>query len=111
MIRSHPCRQVHLPSFLAHFDCFGGSDISKDVNFGFAFSTSVLLVLGVFGTSFIFVNPLVDLLLLWISFGKVDLLGVRAVATLRADFRMLLRISHDLFFARYHNTAETPVDH
>lgn len=40
------------------------------------------------------------------SFGKVDLRGVNAVTTFRADFRMLARISQDRFFARYHRTAD-----
>ena len=41
------------------------------------------------------------------SLGKVDLRGVNAVTTFRAELRILARISHDRFFARYHNTAET----
>jgi len=50
--------------------------------------------------------PLVDLLGLWTSLGNVDRRGVNAVTTFRADLRMLARISHDRFFARYHSTAE-----
>ena len=40
------------------------------------------------------------------SLGKVDLLGVNAVATLRAELRSFLRTSHDRFFARYQRTEE-----
>lgn len=33
--------------------------------------------------------------------------GVKAVATLLADFRMVARTSHDRFLARYQSTDET----
>lgn len=94
----------HRHSFFAHRDCFGGSDISNDDIFELPFSISLLLVLGVGGTSSIFVKPLLDLLELrtfCTSFGNVDLLGVNAVATLLADLRIVFLTSHDRFLARY----------
>ena len=99
----------HRPSFFAHRACFGGSDISNDDIFGLPFSISLLLVLGVGGTSSIFVKPLLDLLELrtfCTSFGNVDLLGVNAVATLLADLRIVFLTSHDLFLARYQRTDD-----
>ena len=87
---------------------FGGSDISKDDNFEFPFSTSRLPILGVFGTSSIFDSPRLDLLLgFWTSLGNAERLGVRAMAIFLADFLILARTSHDLFFAKYHSTDET----
>jgi hypothetical protein len=100
-------RSGHRPNFFAHLDCFGGSDISNELILGFAFSTSTLSPLGVFGDSSIFVKPLVDFLCT--SFGNVDLLGVNAVATFRAELRIFLRTSHDRFFARYQRTEEATV--
>jgi hypothetical protein len=99
----------HRPNFFAHFDCFGGSLISKELILELIpFSTSMLtLCLGVLGTSSILVKPLPDLLCT--SLGKLDLLGVKAVATLLADLRMVARTSHDRFFARYQRTEETTV--
>ncbi len=94
-----------LPVFFTNLDFFGGSAITKDVIF--PFSTSAVLMGGDPGISSNRVLVLrVDRRCEWISFGKVDLRGVSAVATLRADFRMLARISHDRFFAKYHSTAE-----
>jgi len=96
-----PCADQR-PSFFAHLDCFGGSDISNDDIFELPFSTSLLLVLEVVGgTSSIFVKPLLDLLAFCTSLGNVDLLGVNAVATLLADLRIVFLTSHDRFFAMY----------
>lgn len=89
------------PSFLPHLDCLGGSDISNDAIFP-PFSMS--FVLGVLGTSSILVKPLVDPRRFCTSFGKVVLLGVKAMATFRADFLSFARTSHDLFFAKYQST-------
>jgi hypothetical protein len=98
----------HRPIFFAHFGCFGGSAIINDVTLGFPFSTSEVPSFGEPGiSSSLVLSLLLDRLFEWISFGNVDLRGVSAVTTFRADFRMLARISHDRFFARYHNTAET----
>jgi len=92
------------PNF-AHFDFFGGSDSSNELILGIPFSTSAL---GVFRTSFIFVKPRVEALLLSCTFlGKADLRGVKAVATRFADLRIFARTSHDRFFARYQRTDET----
>jgi hypothetical protein len=92
---------------LAHRDCFGGSDISKDDIFELPFSISLLRVLGVGGTSSIFVKPLLVRLTFCTSFGNVDLLGVNAVTTLLADLRIVFLTSHDRFFARYQRTDDT----
>src|SRR4051812_39020131 len=98
--------RLHLPNFCAHFDFFGGSDISKEDNFELPFSISNPRTFGVSGISSSLLAPLVDLLGCCTSFGNVDLLGVKAVATLLADFRMVLRTSHDRFFAKYQSTDE-----
>lgn len=99
----------HRPTFCAHLPFFGGSLISNvDVNFSlpFAFSTSKLRTLGVSGISSNFVaRPL----LFCTSFGNVDLLGVRAVATLRADLRRVLRTSQERFLARYQSTEDATI--
>ena len=67
---------------------------------------SPLVTLGVGGTSSIFVKPLLDRLTFCTSFGKVDLLGVKAVATLLADLRIVFLTSHDRFLARYQRTED-----
>jgi hypothetical protein len=96
------------PIFFAHFDFFGGSAITKDVTLGFPFSTSEFASFGEPGiSSNLVLTLLLDRLFECISFGNVDLRGVKAVTTLRAELRILARISHDRFFARYHNTADT----
>lgn len=97
--KTHVSNMHHLPIFLPQpSDFLGGSDISNCISLGLAFSTSESF--GVFGISLILVKPLVDLLLCT-SLGKVDLdLGVKAVATRLADFRILSRICQSLFFAR-----------
>ena len=107
-IKTLPCRG-HRPSFFAHFDFFGGSDISKDDIFELPFSISLLLILGVGGTSSIFVKPLLDRRTFCTSFGKVDLLGVNAVATFLADLRIVFLTSHDRFLARYQRIDDTTV--
>lgn len=98
--------QGHLPNFLLHFDFAGGSAISNEDIFGAPFSKSKPRSFGVGGTSSILVAPLMCLLGFWTSFGKVDLLGVSAVATRLADLRIVFRTSHDRFLARYHNTED-----
>jgi hypothetical protein len=99
----------HRVAFFPHlvFD-FGGSDISKDDNFEFPFSRSLLPTLGVFGTSCILDKPLVDFLLgFCTSLGNAERLGVKAMAIFLADFLIFARSSHDLFFAKYQRTDET----
>lgn len=73
-------------------------------SFGSAFSTSLLRVLGVSGTSSILVEPFVDLRTSCTSLGNVDLRGVKALATFLADLRMFSRILQDRFFAKYQST-------
>lgn len=94
-IDDYPAR--HLPDFLSHLVFFGGSANSNDICLVFPFSTSALLsLLGVGGTSSIFVKPR----LLWTSLGNLALLGVKAVATLLAERRILSRIFQSLFLAK-----------
>ena len=99
---------VSFLSFIAHRELFGGSAISKEDIFEFPFSTSPKrLSLGVGGPSSILVKPLVEARLgCSASFGNVERRGVRAVATLLADLRIVFRTSHDRFFARYHSTDD-----
>ena len=108
IIKALPCRG-HRPNFFAHFDFFGGSDISKDDIFELPFSISLFLVLGVGSTSSIFVKPLLERLTFCTSFGKVDLLGVNAVATLLADLRIVFLTSHDRFLARYQRIDDATI--
>jgi len=82
-----------------------GSMNSKADILTFAFSTSLLLVLGVFGSSSILVRPFVNLRDLRTSFGNVLRRGVSAVATFLADFRIVARISQERFFAKYQSVA------
>jgi len=74
-----------------------------------AFSTSLLPILGEFGTSSILVKPLENLRDLRTSLGNVLLRGVSAVATFLADFRSDARTSHERFFAKYQRVAVVTV--
>jgi hypothetical protein len=97
----------HRPVFFAHLGVLCGSAIRDDVPLEFAFSISEALRRGEPEiSSSLVLLLLVDRLSECTSFGNVDLRGVSAVTTFRADLRMLSRISHDRFFARYHSTAE-----
>jgi len=80
---------------------------SKADSLTFPFSTSLLLVLGVFGTSSILVRPREDLIDLRASFGNVLRRGVSAVATFLADRRIDARSSHERFLAKYQRVAVT----
>jgi hypothetical protein len=88
----------HLPTFLAHFEPFGGCCNSNDDNFEFPFSSSKDCFEAGCSSSILAI-PDRDGLFWRTSLGNVDRRGVNAVTTFFADLRIVLRTSHDLFLA------------
>lgn len=90
----------HRSVLLPHFP-FGGSNISNFI-FGCAFSTSLSFLPNGLPPSYSEILVILAAFLgFWTSFGKVVRLGVRAVATRRAEERSFLRTSQERFLARY----------